>query len=204
MKRVIIESPMFTRVDGTRCTPAEVARNVRYLKRATLDSLRRGEAPFASCLIYPQVLDDATPEERKLGIEAGLAWAGGAHGVAFYADHGLSDGVAQGLARHEANGIDVDRRYIGPEPEIANVPVSAVFEAVKYTLGRIQTDPNVGYYCGVGTQVFYLLCKAEAELDGRGLADVEANRRRNLTPAHREQRPDVEILRARIEELRLG
>lgn len=77
-----------------------------------------------------------------------------------------------------------------------------VREAIKYTLMRIQTDPNVGYYCGVGTQVFYLLCKAEAVLDGRELAQVETDRRVNLIPAHRQQKPDVELLREDLEELR--
>jgi hypothetical protein len=116
--RVVIESPMFTRGDGTRCSPAEVERNMRYLRRAILDSLRRGEAPFASCLIYPQVLDDALPEERRLGIDAGLAWGEAAHSFAVYADHGLSDGTVEGLTRHEQNGLAGEYRHIGAEPEI--------------------------------------------------------------------------------------
>lgn len=115
--RVIIESPMFTRVDGSRCNEHEIARNMRYLKRAALDSLRRGEAPFASCLIYPQVLDDAKPEERTLGIEAGLEWAASADLAVVYADHGVSDGVRQGIVRHEQNGIEIQYRHIGVEPE---------------------------------------------------------------------------------------
>lgn len=118
-KRIIIESPVFTRPDGKRCSPAEVERNMRYLRRAALDSIRRGEAPFASCLIYPQVLDDATPEERKAGIECGFAWAEGVKDVAFYADHDTSDGVVRGLEYHAENGRQIELRYIGPEPELA-------------------------------------------------------------------------------------
>lgn len=117
-KRIIIESPMFTRPDGKRCSPEEVERNMRYLRRAVLDSFRRGEWPFASCLTYPQVLNDALPEERRLGMEAGFAWAEAAHGAAFYADHGSSDGVRDGIAKHEANGLVVETRSIGAEPEI--------------------------------------------------------------------------------------
>jgi len=117
--RVIIESPMFTRADGKRCPPAEVERNMRYLKRAVLDSLRRGEAPFASCLIYPQVLNDALPEERRLGIDAGLAWGDTADSFAVYADHGISDGTVEGLTRHEQNGMKGEYRHIGAEPEAA-------------------------------------------------------------------------------------
>ena len=118
MFRVIIESPMFTRAeDGSRCSPLEVERNMRYLKRATLDSLRRGEAPFASCLVYLQVLDDAKPEERKLGIAAGLEWAASADLVVIYADHGVSEGMTLGIVRHEQNGIEIQYRHIGAEPE---------------------------------------------------------------------------------------
>lgn len=116
--RVLIESPVFTRADGTRCSPAEVERNMRYLRRAALDSLRRDEDPYASCLIYPQVLDDATPEERKRGIEAGLNRGEAAAKVAFYADHGSSDGVRQGLDRHRERGVDVEQRLIGAEAEL--------------------------------------------------------------------------------------
>jgi hypothetical protein len=38
--------------------------------------LLRGESPIASHLLYtqPGILKDDVPEERPLGIEAGLAW----------------------------------------------------------------------------------------------------------------------------------
>lgn len=124
--RVLIESPVFTRDDGARCSPAEVERNMRYLRRAALDSLRRDEDPYASCLIYPQVLDDATPEERKRGIEAGLNWGEAAAKVVFYADHGGSDGVRQGLDRHRERGVEVEQRLIGAEPELGPPPAERV------------------------------------------------------------------------------
>ena len=63
---VIIESPF----KGN--TPAEEAENIAYAKEAMRDSLYRGEAPFASHLLYPQMLDDADEDERRMGIEAGL------------------------------------------------------------------------------------------------------------------------------------
>lgn len=68
MRLVIIESPY------TGPTPEAVAANVAYARACLLDSLRRSEAPIASHLLYTQVLDDKIPEERALGIEAGLAW----------------------------------------------------------------------------------------------------------------------------------
>jgi hypothetical protein len=62
-----------------------------------LDSLRRGEAPFLSHLLYPQVLNEDKPEERKQGIEAGLAWGEAAEKTVVYLDRGLTDGMMQGL-----------------------------------------------------------------------------------------------------------
>ena len=63
---VVIESPF----KGN--TPAEEAENTAYAKEVMRDSLYRGEAPFASHLLYPQMLDDANEHERRMGIEAGL------------------------------------------------------------------------------------------------------------------------------------
>jgi len=61
---VIIESPY----------SGDVVRNTEYARACLLDSLRRGEAPIASHLLHTQVLDDMRPDEREIGIEAGLAW----------------------------------------------------------------------------------------------------------------------------------
>ena len=61
---VIIESPFKGR------TPEEEAENIEYARKAMRDSLYRGEPPFASHLLYPQMLDDADEDERRMGIEA--------------------------------------------------------------------------------------------------------------------------------------
>ncbi len=88
MKLVVVESPY----------AGDVARNLRYLRAALADSLRRGEAPFASHAIYPQpgVLDDGKPEERAKGIAAGFAWAALARVRVFYVDLGWSGGMRVG------------------------------------------------------------------------------------------------------------
>lgn len=59
------------------------------------DCLLRGEAPIASHLLYtqPGVLDDDVPNERALGIAAGLAWAKVADARVFYMDLGMSRGM---------------------------------------------------------------------------------------------------------------
>ena len=103
MKRVVIESPL----------AGNVERNLDYAKACLLDSLHRGEAPFASHLLYPQVLDDVTPEDRKLGMMAGFTWGEKAELVAVYEDLGISEGMEAGIAHAEGHGIPVERRKLG-------------------------------------------------------------------------------------------
>jgi len=123
MRLVIVESPLGTRPDGTRCTAEEMAENQRYARACMLDSLRKGEAPFAGHVLYPLVLDDATPEERKLGMFAGFAWGEAAavasnkimSFVAVYMDRGVTQGMRDGIIRHERNGLRIESRLLGGE-----------------------------------------------------------------------------------------
>ena len=104
MKLVVIESPY----------AGEIERNVAYARAAMADCFMRGEAPYASHLLYtqPGVLDDNIAGERALGIEAGLQWAGHAKTAVFYLDHGMSQGMLAAVARHEKNGTPIERRYL--------------------------------------------------------------------------------------------
>lgn len=104
MKLVILESPY----------AGDVARNVEYARRAMADCLRRGEAPIASHLLYtqPGVLDDDVPDERRLDIDAGLAWSRCAEAAVFYIDHGISRGMAEAIDRHYNAGTPCFYRYI--------------------------------------------------------------------------------------------
>lgn len=54
-RRVVIESPL----------KGDYERNTAYARLALRDSLKRGEIPFASHLLYPQTLDD-TDEIRRI------------------------------------------------------------------------------------------------------------------------------------------
>lgn len=103
MLRAIIESPL----------SGDFARNTRYARLCCLDSLQRGEAPYASHLLYTQMLDDRIPEHRKMGMEAGFRWAEAGDLRAFYVDLGFSGGMAQ-----EALAAKLDqrteRRYLPP------------------------------------------------------------------------------------------
>ena len=111
MKRVVIESPY------SADSPEGVERNVQYARACLLHSLQRGEAPIASHLLHPQVLEDAAPEERRQGIAAGHAWIGCAEILAVYEDLGVSEGMRLGIAMAERLGVPVEvRRLSGPRP----------------------------------------------------------------------------------------
>jgi len=75
----------------------------------------RGESPIASHLLFTQegVLNDKIPEERKLGIEAGLAWGAVAEKTVVYTDLGISEGMERGIERAEKEGRPVERRALG-------------------------------------------------------------------------------------------
>jgi len=107
MKRVIIESPY----------AGDVAVNTAYAQACLLDSLRRGEAPLASHLLYTQVLDDTIKDDRELGITAGIAWGEVADLVAVYTDRGVSPGMKFGIAMHQDRGLTIEYRMLSvPDP----------------------------------------------------------------------------------------
>ncbi len=101
---VIIESPYAGDVDA----------NVDYARRCVKDALQRGEAPIASHLLYtqPGILDDNKPDERELGIEAGLAWRRVADKTVVYTDRGISKGMSYGILLAEDAGIPVEYRTL--------------------------------------------------------------------------------------------
>ena len=83
MKRVLIISPYRGNVD----------KNLAYARHCLLDSIKRGEAPFASHLLYTQVLNDQNSEERATGLECEDAWLIKADLIAAYIDHNWSEGM---------------------------------------------------------------------------------------------------------------
>jgi hypothetical protein len=79
---------------------------------------------------------------------------------------------------------------------------SRLYAAIAYTLDRIQVDPDVRYYCGFGTELFYQLVQAEADYLGKPLEEIEAERRQDRQPSYRRREPEVVRLRDQLAELR--
>jgi hypothetical protein len=111
MRLIVVESPYAGDIEG----------NTRYARLCLRDCLDRGEAPFASHLLYtqPHVLDDTVPRERDQGIQAGYSWMTIADCVAFYTDRGWSPGMLKALkmARilgrpHVTRSLDSRREYL--------------------------------------------------------------------------------------------
>lgn len=105
MISVIIESPFAERrgiKDGQEVVEWTVEQNIAYARRCVRHALRNGEAPIAFHLLYTQigVLYDEVPEERALGIDAGLTWLTRSERHIFYTDHGWSSGMLAALNYH--------------------------------------------------------------------------------------------------------
>ena len=75
-------------------------------------------------------------------------------------------------------------------------------EAVKYMLDQIQENPDVRYYCGPGTQMFWLLVQAEAAHVGQPVEEVERARRRDTQPSYRRREPEAVRLREERDQAR--
>jgi hypothetical protein len=123
MRRVAIESPCKGRVP--RFIPRlfaplveRVGRQINhiYAVRCMRDALQRGEAPYASHVLFDGagVLDDSDPVQRALGINCGYQWSSLATLHVFYLDLGWSHGMLEAWDRCKRRGWDTEIRYINP------------------------------------------------------------------------------------------
>ena len=99
---VIIESPY----------KGKIKTNVAYAKKCMLDSFKRGESPFASHLLYTQVLDDAIKKQRDMGMDRAFNWYKHADLMAVYIDKGISDGMKMGMEVADKLGIEMVYRTL--------------------------------------------------------------------------------------------
>lgn len=105
MKLVVIESPY----------AGDIERNTLYARRCLRDSLKRGEAPLASHLLYtqPGVLSEDNPVERRQGIDAGHAWIPQVKALVVYQDYGITRGMRWGMKMAMDHGVPIEYRNIG-------------------------------------------------------------------------------------------
>ena len=75
--------------------------------------------------------DDSVPEQRALGIAAGLAWREVADYAVFYADYGFSTGMLAAIEHYRRTGFKFETRYIGR----VDIAVSAVASSLHTPTG---------------------------------------------------------------------
>lgn len=100
LKRVIVETPYKAK------SKIDLKRNLEFAQACARDCLvNHQESPFLSHLLYtqPGILDDNIPEERQLGIDAGLAWGEMAEATVVYLDRGVSTGMYYGAKNAQEN-----------------------------------------------------------------------------------------------------
>ncbi|MEK7072704.1 MAG: hypothetical protein AAB969_03985 [Patescibacteria group bacterium] len=107
----------------------DIVKNIRYARACLHDSLLRGEYPFASHLLYTQtgVLRDNVPDERQLGIKAGLAWGRLAQKTVVYTDLVITGGMTLGLARANEAGLPIEFSTLSNFQDIIHIAESLTF-----------------------------------------------------------------------------
>lgn len=157
MRRVIIESPY----------AGQVVTNTRYVRACLRDSLLRNEAPFASHAIYtlPGVLRDEIPEERELGMEAGLQWAPASCdrdlGITMYTDRGVSSGMQYGIERHRLWGRTIEERQLGE----AWTVIAKEIQALDFAYANLAATKNHRPYRAAFRRIALAHGGSEADFD---------------------------------------
>lgn len=114
MRFVALESPLAARQEKPQVYSLEI--HLAYARACLRHSLALGEAPFASHLLYPQVLDDGDQAQRAQGIQAGLAINARAVASVVYVDLGISRGMDMGIAHAQACHREIEFRRL-PDPD---------------------------------------------------------------------------------------
>ena len=105
-RRVVVETPF----------SGDVKRNIAYMRACLRDCFfEYNEAPFSSHGLYTQrgILDDNSPEERRIGIEAGFEIVRDFDASIVYSDLGISGGMKLGIEEAGKRGRKVEYRTLG-------------------------------------------------------------------------------------------
>lgn len=99
--------------------------NKKFALASMRDCFLRGEAPYASHVIYAQthILDDFVASERALGMHAGFLWGDLAVKTVVYTDLGISSGMQMGIEHAEKMGRPVEYRELGYMPTVTDEEV---------------------------------------------------------------------------------
>lgn len=99
MKKVFICSPFGGKTE-----------NLWIAKSMCSYAIKKGYAPIAPHLLYPQLLDDDKPEERELGIVAGLEWLKVCDEILVYTKHpqkGVENIIKESLTISKGMAVEI-------------------------------------------------------------------------------------------------
>jgi hypothetical protein len=90
------------------CSPfaGDVPGNTERARQYCKFAVRRGAIPFASHLLYPQILNDADPEQRALGLFFGKVWLGKCDALWCFGTN-FSEGMKRELDKARKKGIPI-------------------------------------------------------------------------------------------------
>ena len=97
----------------------DVEQNLGFARQACLNAMAQGVTPFAPHLLYPQMLDDNDPAQRKLGMNMGDQM------LALCDELWLcGDVISSGMAAEEqlAKELDIPVRSVGTEEILYRPP----------------------------------------------------------------------------------
>lgn len=106
-KLVVVETPYASE------NVALLQRHIVYAKLCLSDSLKRGEAPLVSSLLYPQVLDDRVKLDHDLAMLCSLSWIRGCDMVVVYIDYGITPGMQVAINTAKIKTVKIEYRSLG-------------------------------------------------------------------------------------------
>lgn len=135
MKKVIIES-RFSASDTEG-----LVRNKKFTLACMRDCFMRGEAPYASHVIYAQthILDDFIAHERALGMHAGFLWGDLGELTVVYTDLGISTGMEMGIKHAKKMGRPIEYRELGYIPTVTPEEVALEELVIKQQKALLET-----------------------------------------------------------------
>lgn len=104
---VVIECPYMSE------DVANLPRNIKYAEYCLGDSIRRGEAPILSNLLYKQVLNYRVAIEHDTALLSNMSWIAVADIVAVYADYGISPGMQAAINTAKLRMKKIEYRLLG-------------------------------------------------------------------------------------------
>lgn len=138
MKKVIMESRFSAaNVEG-------LVRNKKFTLACMRDCFMRGEAPYASHVIYAQthILDDFVAHERAIGMHAGFLWGDLGELTIVYVDLGISTGMQMGIDHAIKMGRPVEYRTLGFIPNVTPTEVALEEQVIQSQKALLEEIKN--------------------------------------------------------------